>query len=220
MVKDILRRRIISIGNHPEFLVFKILAVVAIMFGYEISYFATLSTILLVIGINLLPQRIDFILPLSDEERKYKKIGESIYFSSVYSFFLLIHNLVFVYFLKDDFTVAHAGYLLLFNLLICIFGISTGISLGSKKKKKSIPGICWEIVSCFVEGNFLFQILDLLVFKGSIYKHLKFSLMSPTWYTGTILAVILIEIINIIVNIIRLWQEDPAKYCAEIGERG
>jgi len=174
MWSDILRRRWIVTKNHPEFWIPKIAVVAGILLCVRMAPFVCISGLLMVLSMNLWEREEDYLIPRSSKERKSRRIMESIYLSTIYSFVLLVHNLIFLYVLKDDFTVENGGYLLLTNLFVWVSAIVMGISLGviNRKERKTVPQKLWHMVNNLAGGFLLGQSFDFFVLKGKLYQML------------------------------------------------
>ncbi len=161
-----------------------------------------LSAILVAIMINLSRKEEDYRIPFSDREHRMRRLQESIYHSGIYSLILFLHNLVFIFLLRDPFSMENATYLLLLNLLIFLLGVETGLSIGIERKQKdasALRRIC-SVIDNFVGGFVIGQSFDLLILKGALYQRFGIFFLNPSWYVWTILVRIAIECISMAVD--------------------
>lgn len=211
MWKDILRRRWVSTKYHPEFWLPKIGVILGILCSYRMAFFFCVSAIMGVI-LNMACKEEEFLIPISDREYKTRCLEESLFYAGSYSFLFFIHNLVFIFAIKDPFTVENSTYLLLLNVFVLLFSISVGLSMkfDEDRKAKTVLQTIWRVVNDIAGGFLLAQIFDFFVTKGLFYQKFHFFFVNPDWYIPTIIVVSVLEMITIVTSYKKIQGHDLA----------
>lgn len=148
-------------------------------------------------SLNMQRREEDFFVPISDREFKVGKIEEAFFYSGFYSFFLLLHNIVYIMVIKDALYVENMSYIFLLNVIVFVYGISIGTGMmGSRKKKKTMAS--WG--ECLVEVIFLVQHFDFLLLDRMIFKGMGLCFADPKWYIPVGVMVGIIELVHTIEN--------------------